>query len=77
MILIYRVDTVINQSTLIGTADSRDLEKVREWCKLKTATANDAGLPTRYVYDRDAEVAAFSACRLTIEIHKLRQQLTR
>ena len=77
MILIYRVDTAINQSTLINIADSGDLEKVREWCKLKTATANDAGLPTRYVYDRDAEVAAFSAGQLTIEIHKLWQQLTR
>ena len=77
MILIYRVDTVINQSTLIGTADSRDLERVREWCKLKTATANDAGLPTRYVYDRDGEATAYSYERLTGEIRSLRQQLTR
>ena len=71
MILIYRVNPIIGESTLIATADDSLREQVREWCKLRTAIAVEAGLPSRYVLDA-ANVQPFTAAQLEAEVHHLK-----
>ena len=71
MILIYRVNPVMGESTLIATADDSLRKQVREWCKLKTAAADKAGLSSRYVFDADTDVQPFTASQLEAEVHHL------
>ena len=75
MILIYRVNPVMGESTLIATADDSLREQVREWCKLKTATAtataDKAGLSPHYVFAADTDVQPFTASQLEAEVHHL------
>ena len=75
MILIYRVNPATGESKLIATAESSLREQVREWCKLKTATANEAGLSSRYVFDADADVQPFTAAQLAADTAELSRQL--
>ena len=71
MILIYRVNPIIGESTLIATADDSLREQVREWCKLRTAIAVEAGLSSRYVLDV-ANVQPFTAAQLAAEVNHLK-----
>ena len=75
MILIYRVNPVMGESTLIATADDSLREQVRAWCKLKTATAtataDKAGLSSRYAFDADTDVQPFTASQVEAEINHL------
>ena len=77
MILIYRVNPITGESTLIATADDSLREQVREWCKLKTATAIEAGLSSRYVLDADTNVQPFTAAQLAAYTAELSRQLAR
>lgn len=76
MILIYRINLITGESKLIATADDSLREQVREWCKLKTATADKAGLSSRYVFDADVNVLPFTAARLATYTAELSRQLT-
>ena len=72
MILIYRINPITGESKLIATADDSLREQVREWCKLKTATADKAGLSSRYAFDADTDVQPFTASQLADEVHHLK-----
>ena len=72
MILIYRINPITGESKLIATADDSLREQVREWCKLKTATADKAGLSSRYAFDADTDVQPFTASQLAAEVHHLK-----
>ena len=77
MILVYRVNPITGESKLIATADDSLREQVREWCKLRTATAVEAGLSSRYVFDADTDVQPFTAAHLDAYTTELSRQLTR
>ena len=77
MILIHRVNPIMGESKLIATADDSLREQVRVWCKLKTATAVEAGLSSRYVFDPDNNVQPFAAAQLATDTAELSRQLTR
>ena len=77
MILIYRVNPATGESKLIATADSSLHEQVREWCKLKSAAAKDAGLSSHYVFDDDTDVHPFSPAHLAACTAGLSLQLMR
>ena len=72
MILIYRINLITGESKLIATADDSLREQVREWCKLRTAIAVEAGLPSLYVLDAATDVQLFTAAQLEAEVHHLK-----
>ncbi len=75
MILVYRINPITGESKLIATADDSLREQVREWCKVRTATAVEAGLPSRYVLDAATDVQPFTAAQLATDTAELSRQL--